>query len=262
MPTFIDESGDTGWRPGALPYFRMAAVWLPTAQIIAACMESIRNLRQDLKLAAAFEFKFSRTTDEQRRAFFKAVLAHEFRFAICGYDKTRLAKGSLESRGFHWGCSVALATDLKETFLAAEAKRSAALKKPAALNDLVVVDDNQDRDFLAEVKKAFRALGSGVHPGGKLIGKVKFRDSGRNDMLQLVDMILGAGGAKLDGVDTWYDQVSAKSVGLTCVPKNESRATLASGFREFSGTKPSVTPTLSETGQSLVISGSDPAPVR
>jgi Protein of unknown function (DUF3800) len=219
MPTFIDESGDTGWRPGALPYFRMAAVWLPTREMIEACMESIRNLRREVKLGAAFEFKFSRTTANQRRAFFKAVLEHDFRFAICGYDKTRLEQGSLESQGFHWGCSVALATDLKETYLKAEAEKAAALKKPVALNDLVVVDDNQDRKFLAEVKKAFRALASGVHPGGKLIGKVKFRDSGRNDMLQLVDMILGAGGAKIDGDETWYDLIATKCVGLTCIPK-------------------------------------------
>jgi hypothetical protein len=219
MPTFIDESGDTGWTAGALPFFRLAAVWLPTREVIEACMESIRNVRRKLKLGEAFEFKFSRTTAEQRRAFFKAVLEHEFRFAICGYDKTLLEKESLETQGFHWGCSVALATDLKETLLKAEADRAATLKKATALNDLVVVDDNQDRKFLAEIKKAFRALASGVHPGGKLIGKVKFRDSGPDDMLQLVDMILGAGGAKLDGDDTWYDLISAQSVGLTCFPK-------------------------------------------
>jgi Protein of unknown function (DUF3800) len=219
MPTFIDESGDTGWLPGAMPYFRMAAVWLPTPEIISACMESIRNVRQERKLAASFEFKFTRTHADLRRAFFKAVLEHEFRFAMCGYDKRRLENGSLEPQGFHWGCAVALATDLKGTYLKAEVEKAAALKKPAALNDLVVVDDNQDRKFLAEVKKAFRALESAVHPGGKLIGKVKFRDSGRNDMLQLVDMILGAGGAKFDGDDTWYDLISSKCVGLTCIPR-------------------------------------------
>jgi hypothetical protein len=219
MPTFIDESGDTGWLPGALPYFRLAAVWLPTREVIAACMESIRAVRRELKLGANFEFKFSRTQAVQRRAFFEAVLEHDFRFAICGYDKTGLEAGSLDSQGFHWGCSVALATDLKETYLRAEAEMAVGLKKPAALNDLVVVDDNQDRKFLAEIKKAFRALASGVHPGGKLIGKVKFRDSGPDDMLQLVDMILGAGGAKFDGDDTWYDLISSKCVGLTCFPK-------------------------------------------
>ena len=219
MPTFIDESGDTGWLPGALPYFRLAAVWLPTTEMILACMESIRDVRRRLNLGTGFEFKFSRTNAEHRRAFFKATLEHEYRFAICGYDKTRLAQGSLEPQGFHWGCSVVLATDLKETYREAEAKAARALKKPAALNELVVVDDNQDRKFLAEIKYTFRALASAVHPGGKLIGKVKFRDSGPDDMLQLVDMILGAGGAKLDGNDTWYDLISSNSVGLTCFPK-------------------------------------------
>jgi hypothetical protein len=219
MPTFIDESGDTGWLPGALPYFRLAAVWLPTPEVISSCMESICRLRRELKLGPAYEFKFARTDAVRRRAFFKAVLEHEFRFAVSGYDKSRMESGSLDPRGFHWGCAVALATDLKETYLKAEADKAAALNKPTALNDLVVVDDNQDRRFLAEIKKAFRALESRVHPGGKLIGKVKFRDSGRNDMLQLVDMTLGASGAKVDGDDTWYDLISSKCVGLTCIPK-------------------------------------------
>jgi hypothetical protein len=219
MPTFIDESGDTGWLPGALPYFRLAGVWLPTFDAIEIFRESIRHVRQILNVGAGFEFKFSRTNAAQRSAFFSAIIEHEFRFAACGYDKRELVQGSLDTQGFHWGCAVALATDLKATYVKAEAEKSQSLRKPAALNELVVVDDNQDRKFLAEIKRTFRGLASAVCPGGKLVGKVKFRDSGPDEMLQLVDMILGATGAKFDGNDAWFDLISSKCVGLTCFRK-------------------------------------------
>jgi hypothetical protein len=117
---------------------------------------------------------------------------------------------------------------------------------------------------LPKSRRPFRALESGVQPGGKLIGKVKFRDSGRNDMLQLVDMTLGAGGAKLDGNDTWFDLIASKCVGLTCIPKKWKPDGLGAIRLPMISAAQSqcVTPTLSETGQSLVISGSVPAPVR
>jgi hypothetical protein len=56
-----------------------------------------------MRLGEAFEFKFSETNADERRAFLRAVLKHDFRFTVCGYDKTRMENGSLEARGFHWG---------------------------------------------------------------------------------------------------------------------------------------------------------------
>ncbi len=222
MPTFIDESGDTGWKPGSRPYFRMAAVWFPTPDAVEACRKSIQATRARLGLKSGYEFKFAQTLGhpERRKEFFQAALQHEFRFVVCAYDKHRIdPPGSVEAPDFHRGCAVTLASYLRDCYVAAEAlkgfKRGG---KPNLLDELVVVDDNQDKDFLAAIKEAFRGLASGRRPGAKLVGKLKFRGSRPDEMLQLVDMVLGAAGAQIGGDSRWYDQISDRSLGLICLP--------------------------------------------
>lgn len=220
MPTFIDESGDTGWKPGSLPYFRLAAVWVPTFTEVEACRASIQAVRGKLGMKSDQEFKFARTArrPELRHAFFQAALKHEFRFVVCAYDKIRLPAFSVEASEFHWGCAVTLASYLRETYRHAEELKEMESGKPTLLDELVVVDDNQDHDFLGTIKTAFRALASGWRPGGKLVGKVKFRSSRPEEMIQLVDMVVGAVGEHLDGDSTWYDLISTRSRGIISLP--------------------------------------------
>jgi Protein of unknown function (DUF3800) len=220
MPTFIDESGDTGWKPGSLPYFRMAAVWLPTQEVVEACRQSIRTVREQLGLRKDFEFKFSLTHrhPQRRQAFFEAALQHEFRYVVCVYDKTRLQPGSVATAEFHWGCAVVLATHLRDVYLRAEQLKGTTRGKPSLLDELVVVDNNQDKGFLAQIKKTFRALASGWRDGGKLVGKVKFRGSKPDEMLQLVDMVLGAVGGHLAGNSTWYNLIASRSLEVIRLP--------------------------------------------
>ena len=70
--------------------------------------------------------------------------------------------------------------------------------------DLVVVDNNQDHKFLGIIKQKFRELRSRVHPGAPLVGKVKFRGSGPEELIQLADMVCGAVGDFLEGDPTYY----------------------------------------------------------
>lgn len=220
MPTFIDESGDTGWKPGSLPFFRLGAVWLPTFAAAEACRASIQAVRLQLGMKTGEEFKYARTgrQPERRHDFFQAALRHGFRFVICAYNKHRLPAFSVEKSEFHWGCAVTLASYLRETYRRAEQLKGVEAGKPALLDELVVVDDNQDKDFLKTIKTAFRALMSGWRPRGKLVGKVKFRDSRPDEMLQLADMVIGAVGEYLDGDSTWYDLISARSLGVVRLP--------------------------------------------
>lgn len=220
MPTFIDESGDTGWKPGSLPYFRLGAVWLPTFAVAEACRASIQAVRVQLGMKADEEFKFARTgrQPERRREFFQAALRHEFRFVVCAYDKPRLSAFSVEKSEFYRGCAVTLASYLRDTYRRAEQLKGVETGKPTLLDELVVVDDNQDNDFLKTIKTSFRALVSGWRPGGKLVGKVKFRSSRPDEILQLADMVVGAVGEHLDGNHIWYDLISARSLGVVRLP--------------------------------------------
>jgi hypothetical protein len=91
MPTFIDESGDTGHAQNSRPFFRLAALWIPTAHEAEELRKSIRLLRRAIGVNEDFEFKFSRTHihPNRRRAFFKVVLSHQFKYCVCSIDKTK-----------------------------------------------------------------------------------------------------------------------------------------------------------------------------
>jgi hypothetical protein len=50
------------------------------------------------------------------------------------------------------------------------------------------------------------------------VGKVKFRDSEPDEMIQIVDMVLGAVGADLDGDSTWFRLIRGRSAGVIRIP--------------------------------------------
>jgi hypothetical protein len=155
MPTFIDESGDTGTVvSGGKPYFRLAAVWVPTLDDAEAIREAVRKLRQELGLRADFEFKFFHTYHhpDRRHAFFQTALDHDFRFVVCSIDKTAVYWRSAPGPEQHWACATTLAAYLRDTYYEAERKLGPPLREP------VVVDLNSDKDYLNAVKRAFHGL--------------------------------------------------------------------------------------------------------
>jgi hypothetical protein len=178
VPTFIDESGETGQ---VSPYFRLAAVWLPTQATVEAYRAGIRQFQQKAGLAG-YEYKSSRSLSQERRiAYFQAAMGYPFRFAVASVDKQdpewRAAGGSV----MHWACAVSLAVSLRTVYLEEEARRAATGGRHHPLNELVVLDNNQDGKFLAVIKQKFRELRSGVRAGSPLGGGLPRR---RQNVLQ------------------------------------------------------------------------------
>jgi hypothetical protein len=153
MPTFIDESGDTGHELDSATHFRLVAVWVATQEAAENFRDSIRHLRKELNLPSAYEFKFSKTGahPERRKAFLEVALRHEFRFAAASVDKQQGEWRNADSKDIHWACAVSLAAILRQTYHVEEARRVKASGHDRPLGELVVVDDNQDQKFLAHV---------------------------------------------------------------------------------------------------------------
>jgi len=216
MPTFIDESGDTGLVDrGGKPYFRLAAVWLPTLDHAEAFREAVRKLRQTLGIRAAYEFKFASTHSypDRRQAFYSMALDHEFRFTVCSIDKTADYWNTASGDEQHWASATTLAVWLRDVYVEAEQTHGAPLREP------VIVDDNADGSFLKIVTKAFRGLNSKNSPGISLVGAVTFRKSRAEEVLQLADMVCGAVGAHLDGNDSaWYKLIAGRNLRTFCLP--------------------------------------------
>jgi len=71
---------------------------------------------------------------------------------------------------------------------------------------------------LGIIKRKFRELRSRVHPGAPLVGKLKFRGSGPEELIQLADMVCGAVGDFLEGDPSYYQIISARDLGITRIP--------------------------------------------
>jgi hypothetical protein len=211
MPTFIDESGDTGHSRHSLDYFRMTAIWVANGSTADAIRTSIRQLRSDLGLSESFEFKFTRLGHDLRSAFFEVANGHGFRFAVCAIDKTKTHWVKAPASEQHWAAATALSVDLRPLYHGHETAK-------APLGEQIVVDDNGDKQFLEAIKTAFRGLGSRYFPGIPMVANPRFRNSKSDEMLQLADMVCGAVGAAIDGNDCWLEIVKAKCVGRTDLP--------------------------------------------
>ena len=215
MPTFIDESGETGQ---VSPYFRLAAVWLPTQAAVEAYRASIQEFQREQGLEG-YEFKFSKTSQQGRReSFFRAAMGYPFRFAAASVDKNHRDWREAGGPVIHWACVVSLAATLRGVYLQEESRRVAIGGGNRPLSELVVVDDNRDGKFLSLVKEKFREMASGVRPGSPLVGKVKFRGSGPEELIQLADMVCGAVGALLDGDPACYNIICERGLGSAPFP--------------------------------------------
>ena len=213
MPTFVDESGETG---RVSPYFRLAAAWLPTQADVEDFRAGMQQFQHAIGLDG-YEFKWSKGGGH-RQAYCQEVMHYPFRFAVASVDKEHPEWREAGASVIHWACIISLATTLRAAYVQEEARRAAVAGNDHPLNELVIVDDNKDRKFLALIKKKFREMRSAVRAGASLVGKVKFRGSGPDETIQLADMVCGAVGACLDGDDTWYKIIAANDLGLTRIP--------------------------------------------
>lgn len=215
MPTFIDESGDTGHSQNSKPFFRLAALWMPTADEAEKLRKSIRLLRQAIGVSKDFEFKFSRTHNhpERRRAFFKVALTHQFRYCVCSIDKKKGSWQKASKKDQHWATATSVSVDMRSVYHKAEQEC-----RPKPLRDKIIVDDNGDKDFLESIRVAFHGLRSKLHPAIPMVGDPHFRDSRLDEVLQLADMVCGATGAFVEGDGTWYRIIQKCCLGITPLP--------------------------------------------
>ncbi len=193
----------------------MAAVWIPDEAEANQVRAGIRNLRQNLNLRSNYEFKFCQTYHmlEWRKAFFDVVLGHGFYFAVSNIDKTHPDWLGASRKDQHWACATELAALMRPLYCRSERHAGDRLK------ERIVVDDNRDREFLRIIQDQFRGLRSVTNSTDSMIGKVSFRKSAPDEMLQVVDMICGAVGGFLDQLDTtWYEPIAGRDMANIWLP--------------------------------------------
>jgi Protein of unknown function (DUF3800) len=210
MPTFIDESGDTGDpESGGKPYFRLATVWVPTQDVAGRFREEIKMLRLRLGLRPDYEFKFANTHHhpDRRTGFYSAALSVDFRFAFSSIDKTKPQWREAGRHELHWACATEISVSLRTVYHLMEKSRAERLREP------IVVDNNEVGDYLEIIRQQFRGLKSCVRPDASMMGKIAFRNSASEEMLQLADMVCGACGCHTAESDTmWHEMISDREL--------------------------------------------------
>lgn len=209
MPTFIDESGDTGFSLQGSEVFRLCAVTVPSDSEADAMRAEIGSARTQLKRDRKFEFKFSEASRHPRviETFLRAVTRHDFQFATVTIRKRRRERASAQSRACHILTTTALAALLRPAY----SKRCDSYDA-GYVPETVVADNNDDPKYLATLAAAFGSLGSIDAPPRDLVGPICFEDSKREALIQLADMICGVVGQHLEderqgkGNRDWYEE--------------------------------------------------------
>jgi len=172
---FVDESGDAGLegQASSSSHFVVAMVQLPER----APLDPLANLRKSLRISSSFEFKYHKTTSQQKEKFFSEVLDVEFRVRAVTVDKAQL------NPPFKRLPPQALATEL----IIGLSMRASELD---IANEILIIDGatpafcrNLRVQFSERTKREER-----IRPFKKIIGG----DSRFEDGLQLADMIAGA----------------------------------------------------------------------
>lgn len=172
---FLDESGDPGLegQASSSDYFALAIVQLTER----APLPDLAYARQLLHLSPSFEFKYHKTTPEQKAVFFRAIRTLPFRVRAAIIEKSSLPQRFAGLRGQE--LTIALIVEL------------ILRSSPLDIADDILVIDGAKRAFLwtlrVKLSRECRQLRR-VRSFGTIVGG----DSKRDDGLQLADMVVGA----------------------------------------------------------------------
>lgn len=173
MLVLIDESGDPGFKlvRGSSSHFVIAMVIFDDEGDAEKASAAIRDLRGQLRLKT--EFKFAKSHDNVKDAFFDCVCAYPFRVRAVVVDKSAIYSGNLRTR--------------KALFYNFFVKSLLEHDNGRLHDARVKIDGSGDRRFRNELNTYLRRE---LHEGK--VRSVKFAESHRDNLIQLADMVAGA----------------------------------------------------------------------
>jgi len=199
---FVDESGDAGLegQASSSSHFVVVMVQLPAR----APLDPLENLRKSLKVSSGFEFKYHKTTPQQKDRFFHEMLDVEFRVRAVSVEKAQLKPpfNRLLPQALVIELIIGLAMRASELDLA---------------NEVLIIDGatpafcrNLRVQFSERIKREER-----IRPFKNIIGG----DSKREDGLQLADMLAGAIRLHAMGMaSNHFNAISSRIVDLWKLP--------------------------------------------
>ena len=173
MLVLIDESGDPGFKMarGSSPYFVVAMVIfddLGEAELTGKAIAVLRN-----KLRLKTEFKFFKSHDDVKDAFFECVCARRFSVRAIVVDKSAIYSENLRDR--------------KDLFYNYFVKMLLRHDRGALQKARIKIDGSGDRSFRNELNTYLRR-----ECDTSQITGIRFANSCNDTLIQLADMVAGA----------------------------------------------------------------------
>ncbi len=171
----MDDSGDPGFKleKGASGLFVVACVIFSDtieAELVSA---SIKALKRDSGWKQEREYKFHKTTEDQKKAFFKETSRFNFRIRAIVVDKSKVEEPKLKKDDSFYQKIVVEVLD-----------RFKGMKEAN-----VYLDGEKGRNYRNRSAAELRKI---LNKNKQRIAKFKVEDSKGNVLIQLADMIAGA----------------------------------------------------------------------
>lgn len=178
MLIFIDESGDAGFKiqKGSSPYFVIVLVVFDDELDAEETALRIKQYRKSLGKTEKYEFKFNKSNLEYRKGFFKLVEYCNFSVRAIVFDKSKLYSTFLrgETDGFY---GFGLRQVLEHN-------------NQTIKNAKIRLDGSGERRFREQLTVYLRqSLNSQTNV---IMKNLRFRDSKKDVLIQLADMVAGA----------------------------------------------------------------------
>jgi len=187
---FIDDSGCTGFKfgQGSTNYFGIAAVFFDDDLDAEEAALKIKRLRRSLCWHDLHEFKFRKTSGSIRKQFLETVRSLNYRVVIALIDKRNVNDIKLQENPSEFYYNVILRTlQIGDGFVKAN----------------IIIDGKKGIDHRRKVKSFFRK-----NLPEFSVNKISFRDSQKDSLIQLADMIVGAAMHSLEKRDDSKDYIS------------------------------------------------------
>jgi hypothetical protein len=192
MIVFIDESGDPGFKTsrGSSLHFVVALVVFDDELDAEEAALKIKRLRKSLGLSDQFEFKFNKCKKALRLSFLEDIKSCKFKIRAIVFDKESMYSNYLRNN--------------KDNFY------NFALRQVLDHNQNTIIDAKIRLDGLGE--KSFRQqlttyLRQCLNSRTKRVMKnLRFKDSKRDVLIQMADMIAGSLRRYFDKTQSDWDE--------------------------------------------------------
>lgn len=197
MLVFIDDSGDPGFKvgKGSSPTFVIALVIFEDPLEAEKTSVAIKELRRRLRVSDLFEFKFNKANKKFRNTFLEAVAPYKFKVRAIVAGKEVIYSPRLRSHK----------EDFYNYMIMQVLKHNDDTVKEAKLR----FDSRGEKTLRNQLRAYLSSELDNKHK--RIFADLKFRDSKRDTLIQLADIVAGSIYSAYSGKDKSYLEFLEKS---------------------------------------------------